>query len=895
MLNVRSKVASKISKIKEADDFNFSNWLKKPLLHHHPVETLSSYLAETPKLKIGFDFPENSEHKFDMTEPDVRDELKNCTFAKVRSNAIFFMIADVVENSFVFKNVDVKPRSYSIKKVKFLLNNPRMKEFQVKFDIKPPADYEFDITTPEIFNYLSNLIPEILKIDLLDFEDLASSSKKVNVKNIEISKFKKSKIEKMPLPGLPDMKKTFRIKVPSMGVYKFSQKQIKFPAFSAPTVSDKQTFELVSGKNFYANFKLAKKESYLYYSADSKGSTKSGKSTSAANPQLQEQLKFILGNVKRIDWEKNVRLHIKLRKYEEAGARFLAENEYALLQDEFGIDLEKEAVAALKILFGNRVIKSALIVTDFTNLGNPNFAKHLNLEIGWSDKIQKHCPDLAFNIIYGNNDERAELWNQPKSIILVDTDTIIDDFRLKLFDVKQLNKFDCVVLDSVDDLLSKKEMSAEFLSSLKPKILWAASSVLDTNIYNELNKLLSNSTKIERTQVRSKSSLLAEAPKFIRNEYWCATDDKQAAEFKTALVEARKDLRRVLESGNPLRFAANIFTLYHRLNQLGNFSSGKSNSPKTELLLRHVMNIKANGKKLLVLSQYEKLGIKRISELFNDHGIKNVIAPNGLSAEELKKLLTNFQQQQDITAFISDAKASKLRFTDIDIPYVINFDQWWSPMPNWELEDMFTRTGEAVLTESINILNYFSAGTLDQKVREMLLEGDLLNRNIFELMQPKLYEELITMDEWLNIFGMPVSGESKLLDDTLLMTDAVKKMTVDEFRKILVKFFSILGYSDVDILELPNSNSFNIVGRAQRNSRMFFLVARVLMETKISKASVENFIAETDSQRQDKIFIISQNTLPKIDESKIRENVTLLDGQSLAKFLVRLGLTAARP
>jgi hypothetical protein len=307
------------------------------------------------------------------------------------------------------------------------------------------------------------------------------------------------------------------------------------------------------------------------------------------------------------------------------------------------------------------------------------------------------------------------------------------------------------------------------------------------------------------------------------------------------------------------------------------------------------MNIKANGKKLLVLSQYEKLGIKRISELFNSHGIKNVIAPNGLSAEELKKLLTNFQQQQDITAFISDAKASKLKFTDIDIPYVINFDQWWSPMPNWELEDMFTRTGEAVVTESINILNYFSAGTLDQKVREMLLEGDLLNRNIFELMQPKLYEELITMDEWLNIFGMPVSGESKLLDNTLLMTDAVKKMTVDEFRKILVKFFSILGYSDVDILELPNSNSFNIVGRAQRNSRMFFLVARVLMETKINKASVENFIAETDSQRQDKIFIISQNTLPKIDESKIRENVTLLDGQSLAKFLVRLGLTAARP
>ncbi|MBK9099159.1 MAG: hypothetical protein IPM14_13765 [bacterium] len=894
MLSVRSKVASKISKIKEAEDFNFANWLKKPFQENYPVDALSSYLNDIPDLQLEFLVPGNSKFKFDMKEPDVHDELKNCEFKKVRSNAIFFMIADVVENSFVFRDVDVKPRTYKIKKVKFLINNPGMREVKVKFDGKPPADYQFELVVPEIFNYLSNLIPEILKIDLLDFEDLASSSKRVDITNIEIAKFKKSKIEKQPLPGLPDSKKTFNIKVPPIGVYKSKQNQIKFPEFSVPTVTEAQNFQIARGKNFYANFKLAKKESVLYYTIpDKTGKTGQNAVSPKVSQQLQDQLKFILSNVKRIDWEKNVRLHIKLKNYEESGAKFLAENECALLQDEFGIDIEKEAVAALKILFGNRVIKSALIVTDITKLGNPNFAKHLNLEIGWSDKIQKHCPDQEFHVIQGNNDERAEMWNQTKAIVLADIDTAMNDYRLKLLEAKRLDKFDCIILDSVDGILSMKEVSDEFLSSIKPKILWATTSSLNNDIQHSLNQLLNPQVKIDRVKIRSKALIVADTPKFILNEYWCDADDKQASEFKAALIEARKELRRVLESGNPLRFAANIFTLYHKLNQLGNFATGKSKSPKTELLLRHVLNIKDNGKKVLILTQYEKLGIKKISEMLTLHDIRHLTAPNGLSAEELKERITNFHQQKDIVAFISDAKTSKLKFSDIDVPYVINFDQWWSPMPNWELEDMFSKSSDEIHNESVSVLNYYSVGTLDQKVREMLLEGDLMNRNVFELMQPKIYEELITIDEWLNIFGMPVSGESKFSEDTFITSEVIKKMTIDDFRKMLVRFFTILGYSEVDILELPNSHSFNIVGKAQRNSRVFFLVARVIMENKISKADVESVIEETISPRQDKIFIISRTTLPKIDESKLRENVTLLDGQSLSGFLVRVGLTVS--
>lgn len=925
MQNVRSKVASKLSKIREADDFNFSNWLKKPAKHQYPVEVLTSSLRELSELQIEFIFPDISEHKFDMIDPDVTDELKDVDFAKVRSNAIFFMIAFPSEEGIVYSNVEIKHLSFSARIIEFLISNPSIKKVKVKFDYNPPLNYDFRIELTSIFNYLSDLVPEVFNIALLEFEDLASSAKKVNVQNIDLTitttevdvqnidlaaastkanvrsiqvdKFKKIKIENLDLPGLPEMKKIFRIKIPSMGVYKFTQRKISLLPFLRTEISESFPVQLVKVKNWYANFKLSRGDAFLFYkSSEPKYSSDADKKPAAGDgyAQIGEQLGFILSNVKKVDWEKNDKLRIKLKKYEEDGAKYLIENDYALLQDEFGIDVEKEVIAALKILFGNRIIKSALIITDAIQIGNPKFARHLNLEIGWTDKLKKHFPESSYNLIQGNNDERANLWNKSKTIIIADIDTALNDHRLKILEDKRLNKFDCIVIDSVDNFLLRKEISQEFLSSIKPKILWATSSILDRNLHRDLNNFLDPSVQIERAQVRSKESILEKAPIFIVNEFWCDADENQVSEFKTALSEARKDLRRVLETGNPLRFAANIFTLFHRLNQVGNFAAGKTRSPKTELLMKHIMSIKANGKKALVLSQYEKLGIKSIGELFTNYGIKHITAPNGLSAEEMKQSILKFQSKKDIVAFISDAKTTKLKFSEFEVPYVIRFDQWWNPIANWELEDMFTRNGEEVFKESINICNYYSMGTLDQKVRELMLEGDLLNRNVFELMQTKLFEELISIDEWLKIFGMPVSNESKNAQTPDAVLQVLKKLTIDDFRKILKRFFAIIGYSDVDILELPNSNSFNIVGKAQRNNRLFFLVARVFTERNVDEATLKNILAETSSSKQDKIFLITRDSFPKVDDQIVRENVTLLDGKSLTKYLIRFGILPAQ-
>jgi len=51
---------------------------------------------------------------------------------------------------------------------------------------------------------------------------------------------------------------------------------------------------------------------------------------------------------------------------------------------------------------------------------------------------------------------------------------------------------------------------------------------------------------------------------------------------------------------------------------------------------------------------------------------------------------------------------------------------------------------------------------------------------------------------------------------------------------------------------------------------------------------IEEIVFETSSSSKDKIFIISKGEFPEDGEKLLRDNVTLLDGHTLAKYLLLL-------
>ena len=79
---VRKKLASSISKVEGVEDFNFGNWLKIPLSEEFQVGKINFKLKDLPNFSIEIPTAESSAHSFDISEPELGEEIKNLSVQK---------------------------------------------------------------------------------------------------------------------------------------------------------------------------------------------------------------------------------------------------------------------------------------------------------------------------------------------------------------------------------------------------------------------------------------------------------------------------------------------------------------------------------------------------------------------------------------------------------------------------------------------------------------------------------------------------------------------------------------------------------------------------------------------------------------------------------------------
>jgi len=890
--SVRRKLASSISNIEEVEDFNFGSWLKSSPSEKIELGSIKSRLGKVLDITYDLDKPGTTQLRFNLSSIEVLPPLQAYFFSKIRSNAVFFMMHTVNSRGIDIAEIEPRP-SFSAKNVSFLFPAVPSKEVRVKFILWEPVEYKSKIDIPEIFDYLSEMIPEVFNVELLNFNEFKKETHKIEISEVDLNSLSKVKIKKIPAGDIKKPKKIMKVRIPSIGSIKSNISVLGIEELKKPEIFTTASISFQNISYWSAKVLFPAGNYIKYYdAADELLIEEQEKVKGLSEPKaIKEIVKLILRNVQKVDWDNRKDLHIRLLPYEETGAKFLVENDIALLQDEFGLDKKREVIAALKFLFGNRLIRTALIVCPEGAFGNLELSKSCSTEIGWQDKLNKYCPELSVQLVKGDNDTRADIWNKSSLVYLTSYETTINDFNLKILEEKKLKQIDCIIFDESQILIRKKEKSSAILNTIKPRILWAVSSYIHESLKDELNECLNDDLVIEAAKIRKKQAIAKQAPRFIWHEEWMAPDEEQKKEFKVSLVDCQKDLRRVLETGNPFRFQANIFTLLHRLKQVSNFAPGNTLSPKTNLLLNQVLTIKENGKKVIILSQYDRLGTKKIEKLFEQNKINYLLLPGGLSAEEMQKSVNLFKTKENIVALITDAKISKLDFKDFNVPYVIRFDQWWNPISNWELEDIFSLDDDREeVNESTSIYNYYLLESIDQKIKELLYSKGLLNKNIYELMQQKVFDELVTIDEWLRMFNMPASEESPDNIKPEEVLNIINKSTLNFFRTTLSKFFFKIGYTNVDIFDLPNSSSFNIAGEAKRNSRSFYLFARVYLEGNVSKKVVEEIVMESAESDNSRVFIITKGKFQKGCEYVLKDNVTLLDGLTLSRYLIDLGL-----
>lgn len=868
---IRKKLAESISSIKQTDDFEWKKWLKVPALDEEEIESFQTTLVDTNHLNNWLTEPTHAKKKVFLSQAEILPELKDYSSKKTRINLIFFGLGLPEISKFKLSTFEAKYKR---------------KPPEVKFREKPVKikNIEYTISNTVIENQNWELKTETIEVDLLNAEELKYfGSKNVEfntapptiykVKILSLDNIKLAKIyflKNIDLKPTKLLNETYNVfKNPSVieqdvNLLGMLPEEIVYEEKEAEIIPDEEVSPV---EEIYVETEVVPDVSIetneLETSKDEKVSE------SEEEPEEEEDNNY-------------VNVFESLYDFQEKGAEYLLKHKRALLNDELGLGKTVQAVSALKNLFGSGRIKSALVICAPEELGSIGSTEGTD---GWTGHLRSRAPDLKVVHLNGSLKERKKKWKNAFDVLISTYKNFFLDVEEKVVASTELKQLDCLIIDEIQFYFEKEFDSEKLLKSMNPKYIWALSSMSIEDLRKDLNSVSKNKFSIKNYIGRSKKDVVKEIPNVVWQEKWLDMDDEQAAEYNDAFISVKEKVSWLMESGNPLRFNANIFTILHQLKQICNFSENKKKSAKTELLIKQIELIAGNNKKVIVFSQYDKT-TKKIEEILGNNRIEYVSYAPGMSTKAMQNTIKNFTSKPSVTAMIAGVKPGRMRITSGEIPYVIHFDQWWNPASVWQTEETIVASSKrAFLNENLNIYSYLMKGTIEEKINDLLLRKGFLNKNIMENVSADSIAAMIANEEWLEVFDMPDDEfENKQESVIQELEGKIEGDSPEELIEIGKKLFTKLGYRNLDILKNTEKNYFDIRGIVKKVNYDLQMNARFLFEDSLGKEEIKKHIADLKERTNNgRMFLIAKNIF---DEPQLSNpNTSLLNFKLLSNYL----------
>lgn len=873
----RKKLATSISKIEVRDEFQFNKWLRPPVnkkIEIPKVRTFEDpYQIEFDKLKS----PLAVKFKFNFNQ----SELPSVKFPefnqKARSYMVFFTIPKqkILDKSDIFvcnKKADVKGFQFSLKSTVidksgiYIPEAPKISSESFTFSTTALKELPLLIRQPQIRDYLAEMIPEIIKIDLLDQDSVAFDIDQKNLwQKFEVEKIRTPKIYKIKVPGIENIFNS----VTSTRVVPIVDLEIT-PIYDFKTSID--SIPKISKAKFELNKTSAQKINFSQYETRAEVIDILG----SEQNYFSEKIKHILSPIIDLKWE-DVIDHLKfLKDHEIEGAKFLTENNFAILSDELGIDKKIQVLAAAKYLLKSGSINSVLCITQHKKLYDVSIGKKFNYNYGWESLLLRKFPDLHYSIILP---EKGKAESQTHFTFLP-----IDKIGTESFDhLKKMMKFDLVVLDDLVASYTSKEFVDLILNKVEPSYFWITSDIVNSGINETLINEFEFGTKVKFNNLGRTLDQINSDPITSHEEIWLDLDEMQVFEYEEAVNSAKEELIKTFETMNPFKFQSNIFTLIHKLKQILNFSSFRNISPKATLLVEQMVAISRNRKKALIFTQYDENGLKKIDQILTANEMKFVLIKNGATIEEVKKSVEDFYNRQEICALITNLKPSKLSFDLTKVSYIINFDQWWNPVINWQNETELKF--DSSRKNRIIVYDYFIKHTFEEELKYFLQSKGLLEKDVFEFVKSEVIADMIPPAQWLKFFGQSIEddeGNKELYDE---LVSFIEQTDLAKFKEMVQLVLNSIGFKEIEILDVKQEPSFYITGSAKKGRHKYDLQAKGIMSDRVTLADYEEMLAPPKNEKNVKRLLFANCEIEKVSSSKI----TFIDKYLLANYVQLLG------
>ncbi|MEI7812270.1 MAG: DEAD/DEAH box helicase [Ignavibacteria bacterium] len=594
-----------------------------------------------------------------------------------------------------------------------------------------------------------------------------------------------------------------------------------------------------------------------------------------------------------------------LYEFQHQGVDMLINNSFALLSDEEGLGNIIQAVFALKNLYKKCGVSSTLIVCNQADIGQAGTNRLSPGAEGWMGYLDTFAPELSVVRLSSDKAKRTGQWNTRADIHLISHNNLLNDEAEEIINYSRLREFNAVILDNYQSFRLTSYQRERIFGRLRLRFLWILDNSpvksFESNVisYFLSKTVMKSSVFVQNKPInfgnftlrRLRKEVNTQVPQRIYQNRWLEPTSEQLKEYNTIFEQGQLRLYSSVEKDNLFIIRPQVFAILHEIMQTLNFSANDGLSFKADLLLDEVRHISERKQKIVIFSQYEKYGLKKIEDMFHEHKINFVTCRSGMDDNAIEQVSHTFRTDSGVCAFLADIKAVNKKLDLGNFNHIIHFDQWWNPVSLWLAEDKVCSTNNAPL----QIQYYRTAGVIEEKIYQWLPDKGLLNKIIIETLAPSFVADQITINEWLDLFDVQPAPETNASEPVINLNQVMITMGEMDSNKIMDVISQLLiktGFCRISTISYPGNDNRTVLTASKTISgkEEDILIMTDLNDT-VTEEMLNNFISIISSKSNISygVIITAGIFAPECCRYSVIKNnlLTLIDGRLLAGYLAR--------
>lgn len=413
---------------------------------------------------------------------------------------------------------------------------------------------------------------------------------------------------------------------------------------------------------------------------------------------------------------------LKPYPFQVTGVKWLIERKRALLADQMGLGKTIQSIIAMRVLFRNAELQTALVVCP------------ASMRSVWEREIKSWAPELRPIRVQGNKRIRQDAWVAPVEIYIVSYESLARD----AYDLAS-DRFDLCILDEAQKIKNPATLNHKAVLRLTPKYRWALTgtpienSVEDVvSIFNFLRRsLFRNGIYTSATQARQKiapyllrrtiEDVQLDLPEVFHQNHWLELHPRQRSAYEQMELHGVDDIKRIGEEATRIH----ILALITRLKQICNYDDLSRQSCKLDFLADNLEDLVEDNDKALVFSQYVQT-LRKIEPTLQR--FKPLTYEGSLTSNKRDLVVSNFQEKDENMVLLMSVRAGGMGLTLTRANHVFHFDHWWNPAIVDQASARVRRIGQK---KPVFVHSLYASNTIEERIFNLLEKKRALFQKVF--------------------------------------------------------------------------------------------------------------------------------------------------------------------